>query len=362
METPAIVIDRRRMRRNIASMAAVADKHGVKLRPHAKTHKIAALAHEQIAAGAAGITVAKVAEAEVMAAHGVRDIFIAYPIVVPSKIERVVALSRENRIIVGVDSLEGATALSTAAVREGVTIEARLEIDTGLKRTGVTLDEALELAKRISSLPGIVLSGIFTYKGALYQGASTLDLAAAGREEGELMASVAKQLRESGIPIVDVSVGSTPTGVYAAQVPGVTEIRPGTYIFYDAMQVKLGVCEHDDCAGRVVVTVVSKPAADLIVVDGGSKTFATDVQPNQPPLNLKGFGIIEGYPDAVLERMNEEHGMIRMPSSHTVAIGDRLTIVPNHICSTINLHNEVYVQDEDGGLERLSVLARGLLQ
>jgi D-serine deaminase-like pyridoxal phosphate-dependent protein len=144
------------------------------------------------------------------------------------------------------------------------------------------------------------------------------------------------------------------------QVKGVTEIRPGTYIFYDRMLTQMGICTSEDCAAKVVVTIVSM-SPDLLVVDGGSKTFATDVQPNQAPLYLQGFGEVIGYPDAVLERMNEEHGMIRMNAPHNLQIGDTLEIIPNHICSTVNLHNTVYVEDEHG-IVAMPVLGRGKLQ
>lgn len=361
IETPAIVINRNVMRQNIEHMAAIAKLNGVQLRPHVKTHKIPEFAHEQIAAGAVGITVAKVGEAEVMADHGIQDIFVAYPIVVPSKIARMITLAQRIRISVGVDSLVGAMRLSEAAQAANVTLEIRLEINTGLNRTGVLPDDALSLAKSIHELPCLNLNGIFTFKGAVYQGKSTLDLEAAGREEGETMVAVAEQLRANGIEIIHVSVGSSPSAKSVAVVKGVTEIRPGTYIFYDRMLTEMGVCTAEDCAAKVIVSIVSMPSPDLVVVDGGSKTFATDVQPNQAPLNLRGFGEVIGYKEAVLERMNEEHGMIRMNVPHNLQIGDTLEIVPNHICSTVNLHNTVYVEDE-AGLVPMTVLGRGLLQ
>ncbi|TCZ77473.1 amino acid aldolase [Paenibacillus albiflavus] len=360
IETPAIVINRTVMRQNIKRMAEIARQNRVELRPHVKTHKIPAFALEQIAAGAVGVTVAKIAEAEVMAEHGVKDIFIAYPIVVPSKIARVIKLARLVKMSVGVDSLVGARQLSAAAEEAGVLLDIRLEIDTGLKRTGVVPEDALSLSKSIQALPGLNLNGVFTYKGAMYQGQSTLDLEAAGEEEGRLMVAVAEELRTNGIPIEHVSVGSSPSAASVAKVKGITEIRPGTYIFYDRMQTKLGVSTLQDCAARVVVTVVSI-SPELVVVDGGSKTFATDVQPNQAPLNLRGFGEVIGYPEAVLERMNEEHGMIRMNTPHQLQIGDIIEIVPNHICSTVNLHNAVYVEDEHG-IESMTVLGRGKLE
>lgn len=360
IDTPAVYINSKIMMQNIDRMASAVQQVGVQLRPHIKTHKIPDFAHKQLAAGASGITVAKVSEAEIMAEHGINDIFIAYPIVVRSKIERVIELAKKVQLTVGVDSIAGASLLSTMATDANVTVQVRLEIDTGLQRTGVVCENAVALAKKINDLPSIELNGIFTYKGACYQGKSTLDLQAAGREEGELMVAVAQELRANGIAIQDVSVGSTPSGLYAAQVEGVTEIRPGTYIFNDTMQMKLGLSTLDNCAAHVIVTVISTPTSDRVVIDGGSKTFATDVQPNQQPLNLRGFGTIIGYPNAVLERMNEEHGMISMYRPHNLKVGDTLSIVPNHICSTVNLHNQVYVEDETG-VHVVTVLARGQL-
>lgn len=358
METPCIVVDRKVVERNIAAMAEVARENGVKLRPHVKTHKIPEFALAQLEQGAAGITTAKISEAEVMAEHGICDIFIAYPVVTASKIKRVIDLARRIHLTVGVESLAGAQELSRQASAAGIVLEVRLEIDTGLARTGVPLLSVVNIARQITSLPGLDLSGIFTYKGAVFEGDSTLNLQAAGHEEGTLMVEAAAKLKAAGMNIKDVSVGSSPTAVYAAEVKGVTEIRPGTYIFNDRMLMQMGVCRQEDCAARVKVTVISVPAEDRLVIDGGSKTFATDVQPNHPPLNLKGFGEIIGHPDAVLERMNEEHGMIRTGNTHQMRVGDILEIIPNHICSTVNLHNEVYVLDQ--GITRVApVLARG---
>jgi D-serine deaminase-like pyridoxal phosphate-dependent protein len=361
LDTPHLLIDRAKMKRNIEMMAGIARERGVELRPHVKTHKIPGIAKQQLESGAAGITVAKVSEAEVMAASGIRDIFIAYPLVMESKIRRATHLSREGvRLIVGVDSLEGARRLSRVAALEGRSLEVRLEVDTGLRRTGVPLGEAVGLAAGIAPLENLSLTGIYTYRGAVLQdGVPTLDLKKAGLEEGELMISLAHRMWDRGIEVKDVSLGSTPTALYAGEVEGVTEIRPGTYVFYDRMQARLGACSLKECAASVVATVVSRPSEDLAIIDGGSKTFATDVQPGTRPLGLEGFGHVVDYPDAVLERLTEEHGMLRVSKDHDLGVGDTVRIIPNHICSTVNLHDEVYLVDEDRGVEELRVEARG---
>src|SRR5699024_6072794 len=255
----------------------------------------------------------------------------------------------------------GAQKLSDKAKSAKQNVEVRMEIDTGLKRTGVPYEQILDKAQEIVKYENITLTGIYTFRGAVLKGEPTLDLKSAGYEEGELMVSAAKLLRENGIDIQDVSIGSTPTAKYAAQVEGVTEVRPGTYVFYDRMQAEYRVCDYEDCAAAVKATIISQPSADLLVIDGGSKTFATDVQPGGKPLYMKGFGSIKGHPEAVLERMTEEHGMVRVPENSPLRIGDTLDIIPNHICSTINLHNFVYMEEE-GETKKVSVAARGKLQ
>jgi len=355
--TPYVLIDGAKMQRNILKMANVAGGNGVALRPHVKTHKIPGIARAQLEAGAVGITVAKLSEAEVMADNGIEDIFIAYPLVTEAKIRQAVRLGETVRLVVGVDNLEGARRLSATA--EGHILEVRLEVDTGLRRTGIPYDEAVGLAGEIEGMGNLDLTGIYTYRGAVLGGSKTLELEKAGLEEGQLMVSLADMLRERGIGVDDVSVGSTPTAEYAAKVDGVTEIRPGTYVFYDRMQARLGTCSLDECAAVVVCTVVSRPAPNLAVIDGGSKTFATDVGPGVEPLNLEGYGHVVGYPDAVLERLTEEHGMLSVDEDCDIEVGDTLQIIPNHICSTVNLHDQVYLVGGDGAVEETRVAARG---
>ncbi len=357
--TPYLSVDGAKMQRNILGMAEMAQERGVDLRPHVKTHKIPAIARKQIEAGAVGITVAKISEAEIMAGGGIADIFVAYPLVTEEKIRRAIDLSKRVRLIAGVDSIEGAQRLSAVAGAEDHVLEVRLEVDTGLRRTGVPYEKAVELSRSIEALSNLNLSGIYTYRGAVLDGAPTLELEKAGVEEGRLMASLASRMREQGVRVDDVSLGSTPTAEYAARIEGVTEVRPGTYVFYDRMQARLGVCRPEDCAAEVVATVVSRPSRDLAVIDGGSKTFATDVQPGGQPLNLVGFGEVVGHPEAILERLTEEHGMISLQGESDLQIGDVIRIIPNHVCSTVNLHDVVYLADQDGTAKEVPVAARG---
>lgn len=361
-ETPYVMVDGVKLEMNLSRMAHDANSLGVRLRPHIKTHKMPHIARRQVELGADGITVAKIAEAEVMASAGVSDIFVAHPIVVGHKIRRALELSKGVRLTVGVDSLAGAKKLSEVAADEGRAMNVRLEIDTGLRRTGVLLEEAVELAHKIDRLENLRLSGIYTYRGAFLNGSSTLDFRSAGRDEGEVMSRLTDEMRSQGIEIQDVSVGSTPTAKMAAKGQNVTEIRPGTYAFYDRMQVTLGTCGFEDCAATVVATVASRPSEDLAVIDAGSKTFATDVQPDTQPLNMVGFGHVIGAPEVVLDRLWEEHGTLRLNGKREgFQVGDRVRIIPNHICSTINLHNSVCFLTEKNRFEEVDVPARGFL-
>ncbi|MBO1004814.1 alanine racemase [Pseudogracilibacillus auburnensis] len=360
LDTPSLIIDVNKMQKNITNMAQITKNNGVALRPHTKTHKMPDIAKRQIEAGAQGITVAKLSEAEVMAAHGISDIFVAFPIVTDAKIERAIRLSEKINLIIGVDSLQGANKLSEVAERLKTSLQVRLEVDSGLKRTGVQYDDAVKLAYHIQGMEFLTMQGIYTYRGSFMDGKATLEREKAGVEEGKLMVELAEQMRSAGIAIKDISVGSTPTAPYAATVKGITEVRPGTYVFYDRMQVALGACSLEECAGVVRATVVSRPSAELMIIDGGSKTFATDVAPDMSPLFLKGYGHIIEAPHAVLGRLSEEHGMIQMNKNDPFQVGDVLHIIPNHICSTVNLHNKVYL-DHAGKWEEKIIEARGKL-
>ncbi|MGE5589506.1 MAG: alanine racemase [Bacillota bacterium] len=362
LETPAVMVDVPRLRRNIQRMAGMASAGGVTLRPHTKTHKLPGIAHWQVEAGAGGITVAKVSEAEVMAASGLTDIFIANEIVVPSKARRLAALARRVRMSVGVDSREGADVLSRVAVEEGVELRLLIEVNSGLDRCGVLPGEpVLGLARYIKGLPGLILEGIFTHGGHAYSATSFDQRDAIGLSEGQVMAQTAELLASQGIHLERVSVGSTPTARTASSVAGVTEVRPGNYVFYDAMQVGLGVATWDDCALRVMATVISRPDAYRAVVDAGTKVLGSDRGGNLS--QVRGYGHVVEYPDDLLARLSEEHGVITFERpSQAPRIGDRITIIPGHACPVANLTNVVYLVDADRVEATWPVLGRGRVE
>ncbi|WP_308639505.1 alanine racemase [Paenibacillus silvisoli] len=341
LDTPFVLIDLDRTERNIAAMQAIADAAGVALRPHAKTHKLPVLAHKQLQAGAVGLTVAKLGEAEVLAEGGIRDLFIAYPIVGRQKIERLIRLSKQVNVTTAVDSWESASAIAQAAAEAGTTIGALVEIDCGFGRVGLPPDDAaLALAERIAQLPGIELRGVSTFGGHSYGAEEEGSLRRIGEEEGSCAVEIAKRMAELGIPAVTVSCGSTPSARYAAGVSGVTEIRPGTYIFGDLMQVAIGSHALEHCALTVKVTVVSRPEAHRAVIDAGTKLFTSDGADS--PIGT-GRGYAVNRPGITVAWLTEEHGMLELDEAEQdrLKIGDTLEIVPVHCCAVMNMVDEV---------------------
>ena len=345
MRTPVVQINRSVMVNNLKQIQARVAKTGVELRPHIKTHKSTELANLQLELGAKGITCAKLDEMKVMIDGGIDDIFLAYPLADEEKISEAIDCGKTiKRLIFSVDTLAGARLLSKVAAEKGVESEVRIEIETGLYRTGFTKAELQEQIDELKSLPNLRITGIYTYRASKNaSGAAVKDTFAAGVEEATLMVEIADFLREAGLDIQDVSVGSTPTVLGTLEVEGITEVRTGTYIFNDAMQVAYEVCTLEDCAAAVLVTVVSVHG-DRAVIDGGSKTFATDVQPTETPVTIRGFGIVKGKPEIVFSHMNEEHGVL-MLNGTAVSVGEVLEVIPNHVCSTINLHDSYRFDD-----------------
>jgi len=345
LATPFLYVDLERMTTNIDMMAAAARDLGVRLRPHAKTHKVPEIARLQIAAGAAGITVSKVSEAEVFADAGFDDLFLAYEIVAPPQLQRLVRLAGSAQVRCAVDSREGAEALSRAATDAGIELQVMLEIDLGIGRTGVRAGAAArELAQRIAALPSLKLIGVYGFRGfrAFSEGAATRETW--GRAEGEALVSAADGLRAVGLPIVEVSAGSTPTALPAGSVRGVTEIRPGQYLFGCANVVAQGAMRADEVALFARATVISRPADDRAVVDAGSKTLSAD-GPWEPG---RGLGYLASDPTTRVVSLWEEHGVLGLgENARSLRVGDRVSIVPNHVCSAVNLHDRlVGVHDE----------------
>lgn len=357
IDTPALLVDLDIMEANIRRWQAVFDEAGVAFRPHIKTHKSASIAALQIAAGATGLTVAKTSEAEVFAAAGFRDLVVAYPVIGVSKWRRLAELARTCAVTVHVETELGARGLSTAAVAAGSTIAVLIDIDLGLHRTGILPENAEALGRLIMELPGLELAGITCYRSLGFPGAAGRDRIDVGREEGELLVRLADDLRAAGLPIRTVAAGSTPTAHGVAQVPGITEVRAGTYVFNDEMMLDRGTATGEQVALSILCTVVSRPLPDRATIDGGSKTFSGDVPPGSWS-GLVSYAKAVGL-DAYLEAMNEEHGMVRLGPGAAPAVGDQLRFIPNHVCPTVNLSDELVIMRDDRVVAVWPVTARG---
>jgi D-serine deaminase-like pyridoxal phosphate-dependent protein len=359
LDTPALLIDLDIMEANLRRVADYARRHGLRLRPHTKTHKTPALGRRQLESGAAGLTVAKVSEAEVMLDSGTPDMLVAYPVIGRTKLERLAGVARKTRVTVALDNLTSARQLSDAARESGVEFSVLAEADVGLGRVGVPPGEIAELGRALSNLPHLKLQGIAFYPGHIKQmdeeGHAAVD------KLSETVASMLEQFRAAGLPLNIVSGGSTPALYESHRVAGVNEIRPGTYIFNDRNTVECGSCRWEDCAASILVTVVSTAKQGQMIVDGGSKTFSSD------RLSTTGeptFGRLVEAPGAVFTKMNEEHGYIdlRRAEKTDFAVGDRVRIIPNHVCVAVNLHEQIY-GIRDGAVEKVwKVEGRGKLQ
>jgi len=357
IDTPALLIESSTLKQNISRMQQLAIENGVSLRPHIKTHKMTRLARMQMEAGAAGIAVAKLGEAEVMAEAGITDIQIANQIVGRLKLPRLLALSRKAHVSVAVDTLENLRELSEFFSQNNETIDVLIEIDSGLHRSGIDdAAQVIRLARDIEGAPGIRFAGLLTHAGHAYAAADFEEVAEIGRREGEFMDEIATALREDGLTVEVVSVGSTPTAPYSSAVPGVTELRVGNYIFNDAMQVQLGSATYDDCALTVLTTVISVPAQYRAIIDAGSKSLAAE-RGAHGNAALSGFGHIQEK-IATLDRLSEEHGVILFKNEQ-FAVGERLRIVPNHACPVANLFDFAYLVDGDRVMDKIPVEARG---
>lgn len=353
LATPCLVVDLNIVDRNIERLAAGARDRGVALRPHIKTHKSVALALMQLEAGAAGITVGTVGEAEVMAAGGIDDIFIAYPVWADgARADRLAALHRAVTLSVGIDSVEGAGRLARAVEGADRPLTVLVEIDSGGRRTGVADPADIARVAAAARSAGMRVAGVFTHGGHSYRDPDAPVPAAA--DEVAALGSAASVLRDAGHVVEVISAGSTPTGVLSA-AGEVNEIRPGTYLLGDRQQLVLGAVPPDGLALVVAATVVSTAVPGQIVVDAGAKTLTKD-----RASFLEGFGLLPAYPDAVIERLFDYHGAIAIaPGAQAPQLGEIVAIVPNHVCPVVDLFDAFVASRAGAIVGRWPVDARG---
>jgi D-serine deaminase-like pyridoxal phosphate-dependent protein len=357
LETPALVLDGPKVRRNVQRLADYTAGVGIKVRPHTKTHKLRSLAKMQLEAGANGLTAAKVSEAEVIS-DPEQDVLLAYPPVGRFRADRLAELARSRTVRVALDSLAGVEIMSAAAQQAKTTVGILVDVDVGLGRTGVqTPEESLALAQAIDRAPNVRLDGIMIYPGHVWE---------LPDQQWEKLTAVSRKVEQvlelwsrHGLSAAIVSGGSTPTAYQSHAIPQLTEIRPGTYVFNDMNTVRGGFCTLEDCAALIVATVISDAVPGQIVVDAGSKTLTKDLNVTMPD---SGFGHVVEFPDARVKALSEEHAQIDVAKCNSrPAVGDRVTIVPNHICPCINLQQAVWWIEPGEPPRELPVDARGKL-
>jgi D-serine deaminase-like pyridoxal phosphate-dependent protein len=349
-----------RLEKNIHDRQAAMNHCGVKFRPHIKTHKIPEIARMQLSAGAVGIVCSKVSEAEPFAAAGIDDICIAYPVFGEEKWRRLAHLAkRVTCVSVNCDSEQAAMGISHHAEKAGVTVNVQIDIDSGLHRGGVACDDdsAIEqLARAIRALPGLQFEGITTFRSSGFAGAPSAK--EAGDAEGRMLVDIASRLRSADIEVREVTAGSTPTGLWVAKVPGITEVRSGNYVFNDVMQLQSGVADESQLALSVLCTVVSQNRSGDLTIDGGSKTFSGDagsVGKNGTTAPTIARGIERRI---TVERLSEEHGVAH--TDEPVKLGEKIRFYPYHACTCLNLTDELIGFRGEQVEVVWPVLARGL--
>lgn len=361
LDTPALLIDRERMLDNLRWMQEKADRWGVNLRPHTKTHKMPELAKLQMAQGACGITVAKVGEAEVMAAHGLTDIFIANEIVGEQKWRRLAKLSKEIRVLFGVDSPEAVCGMEAVFAGENAQALVRIEIETGENRSGVITEAQFDaVLEAIAAAPHVTLEGVFSHEGHAYSAPSMEDCLALTNTALERTVSFADRARAAGFAIESVSIGSTPSLAHAETLPdGITELRPGTYILMDVGQ---GNCigTYDRCAATVLTTIISKPTDERLIGDAGAKALTAQSR-GAGLCHTEGKGVVKGSRINVTN-VYDEHTILYSRELHRqLAVGDKIEIIPNHICPVCNLYDKAYLVSRGEVVQELEIAARGKL-
>ena len=366
LPTPVVAIDHARLRDNIQTMQALAQSASVGLRPHTKTHKSTHIAKWQLEAGATGVCCAKLGEAEVLADAGITDIRLPYP-VNPANQSRVLALlARGVTLSIIVDDLDVAREWSSRMVAAGQKLNVLVKVDVGTHRVGIDPDapNAVSVLTGVAGLPGLNFRGVLSHAGHAYNVGSSEEIRQVALKEIEIHTTLVAAVRKAGVEVAEVSVGSTPSSRFIKEQPGVTEMRPGNYVFFDRTQYGLEAASLDRCAMSIISTVVSRPAADRVVFDAGSKTLTNDA--------ARAFGGVTGHglvytdletsvPDTsiTIERLSEEHAVARVTPACALKPGHRVRIIPNHACTVTNLADQLLLVEGLRVVDRIPVAARG---
>ncbi len=365
IDTPQMLLDKGRLQNNIQHISQLANAQNLKVRPHIKTHKCIEIFQLQQDAGAVGITASKTEEALTFIENGVKSVTVAYPLVVESKLDRLIAAARDVDLRLIVDSFAGVEVISRVATRHGKTVDIFLKIDVGLHRCGITEDNPhlVELAKAIDAASGLNLIGLLSHAGHVYGAPTADDVRNTAQEECQILNRVRGQLEDNGLQLSEVSVGSTPTVLASDTYDGITEIRPGNYVFMDRTPLRFSLIALDQIAFTVLATVVSANS-DYFIIDTGSKTLSTD-QGAHGIAGMEGFGL--AYPldrfeeqssEMIIAKLSEEHGFV-VRGDFDLPIGAKVRVVPNHSCVVANLADTYAVVAGDKVVDGWQVAARG---
>jgi len=339
--TPTFLVDLDKLEQNSSDTAELCRSNGKMLCPMVKTHKSIAVANLQKAYGAAGFMVGTLDEAEELVKSGFQDITLAYPVAAAENLERVVALAKKARILASFDGIEAASQLQKLLEPEGLKIEYLMIVDCGLHRFGVKPDKAVELARELSRLSALTFKGISTHPGHVYGVSKLSDIERVAKEEIEALELAKESLVNAGFTVEIVATGSTPTLPLVVQNKTITTLRPGNYVFYDAIQVALGIVPIDRCALTVQATIIAHPSENCFMMDAGSKCFGLDQGAHSASL-VKGYGIVKEHPELLVEGLSEEVGKIRATSPTNLKVGDKIEVIPNHVCAAVNMSSFLF--------------------
>lgn len=359
LPTPALLIDLDRARENIRAMQARADALGLRLRPHIKTHRMPFFARMQVESGASGIACAKIGEAEVMADAGIDDIFIANEVIGLDKYERLRALHRRIRVRIGIDNEVQLAQMEQVFAGEERPLEVLIEYEVGEVRTGVVEDEQLiALVRAIQRCRHVVLRGIFSHEGHTYRAADPDDCRAKARLAYERTVRAADLIRSLGADIDTVSVGATPSVMNGGWYEGITELRLGTYIFFDVGQSN-AIGDFSRCAATVLSSVISKPHGERVVLDAGAKALVSQNRPTGICATA-GFGAVKGAEWITVANLYDEHAVLNSAELRDrVRVGDKVEVIPSHVCPTVNLYDCAYLVSGGQVLQALPISCRG---
>lgn len=353
LDTPAVLINLDTVNANLARMQAFADQEGFALRPHVKSHKSLTIAGRQLEAGATGLCVATGSEAQAMAAAGASDILVAYPLIGPRKLERLDALAGDRRLTLVTDSIDVTEGYRRYAKSLGVGIRVLVDVDTGMHRVGADPRDALGVALDVARGDCLEFIGIMTHAGHAHDVPSREDIVDVARSEAAIMGAVREELETGGLEVPVVSAGSTITSPYLRRSDGITEIRPGTYVYNDLRTMGRHACTLEMIAPSMLTTVVSVHGS-RVTLDAGSKSLTTTRDA------LYGHGYPVDRPDASFARLSEEHGVLSVPgvgAERAINVGDRLRLLPVHICVWMDLQPEIYGTRDGRVVERIAVEA-----